>query len=153
MSDFLKNVKETITETGKTVGEKTKQVGNAARLNAKIIASEHSISDNYTVLGKYYYDTYKDNPDESVAENVNAITASLETIKEMKGQLLAIKGLVKCVECGADCPFEDNFCGKCGAKLEKPEPPAAEPAEDISDEELLGFEEKAEESKEDSELF
>ena len=156
MSDFFKNVKETITETGKTVGEKTKQVGNAARLNAKIIASEHSISDNYTILGKYYYDTYKDNPDESVAENVNAITASLETIKEMKGQILAIKGLVKCVnaDCGADCPYEDNFCGKCGAKLEKPEPPVAETAEEISDEELLGFEEAAEEkSEEDSELF
>lgn len=155
MSDFFKNVKETLTETGKTVGEKTKQVGNAAKLNAKIISSEHSISDNYTILGKYYYDTYKDNPDESVAETVNSITASLETIKEMKSQLLAIKGLVKCGSCGADCPFEDSFCGKCGAKLEKPEPPVEETTEEISDEELLGFEEAAadEGSEEDSELF
>ena len=122
MSDFFKKAKETITETGKSVGEKTTQVGNAAKLNAKIISSEHSISENYTILGKYYYDTHKDTPDEDVAETVNAITASIDAIAEMKAQILAIKGLVKCVECGADCPNEDDFCGKCGAKLVKPEP-------------------------------
>ena len=133
MSDFFKKVGETISETGKSVSEKTKQVGNVAKLNAKIIASEHSISENYTILGKYYYDTYKDNPDEAVAETVNAVTASIDTIAEMKAQLLAAKGLVKCVECGAGCPTEDDFCGKCGAKLIKPEP-APEEDEAVSEE-------------------
>lgn len=122
MSDIFKKIGDTITETGKTVGEKTKQVGNAAKLNAKIISSEHSISDNYTIIGKYYYDTYKNNPDEEIAETVNAVTASIETIAQLKSELLAIKGLVKCHSCGNECPYEDSFCGKCGAALEKPEP-------------------------------
>ena len=132
MSDIFKKIGDTITETGKTVGEKTKQVSSVAKLNAKIISSEHSISDKYTILGKYYYDTYKDNPAEEVAETVNSITASLETIADMKSQILAIKGMVKCQDCGAECPFDDTFCGKCGAKLEKPEPPVEEetPAEE-----------------------
>lgn len=130
MSDIFKKIGDTITETGKTVGEKTKQVSSVAKFNAKIIASEHSVSDNYTILGKYYYDTYKDNPADEVAETVNSITASLETIADMKNQILAIKGMVKCQDCGAECPFEDSFCGKCGAKLEKPEPPAEEPEEE-----------------------
>lgn len=128
MSDIFKKIGDTITETGKTVGEKTKQVSSVAKFNAKIIASEHSVSDNYTILGKYYYDTYKENPADEVAETVNSITASLETIADMKSQILAIKGMVKCQDCGAECPFEDTFCGKCGAKLEKPEPPAEEEA-------------------------
>ena len=132
MSDIFKKIGDTITETGKTVGEKTKQVSSVAKFNAKIISSEHSISDNYTILGKYYYDTYKDNPAEEVAETVNSITASLETIADMKSQILAIKGMVKCQDCGAECPFDDTFCGKCGAKLEMPEPPVEEetPAEE-----------------------
>lgn len=130
MSDIFKKIGETITETGKTVGEKTKQVGNVAKLNAKIISSEHAVSDGYTLLGKYYYDTCKDNPDETVAETVNNITASLDTIAEMKSRILAIKGMVRCTACGAECPFDDSYCGKCGAELEKPEPPAEEsPAE------------------------
>ena len=147
MSDILKKLGETITETGKTVGEKTKQVGNVAKLNAKIISSEHSISDNYTILGKYYYDTYKNNPDEEIAETVNSITASIDAIEEMKNQILAIKGLVKCQSCGAGCPFEDEFCGKCGAKLEKPEPPVEEEiVEEAEAEEETAEEAPAEES-------
>ena len=121
MSDIIKKITDTITETGKNVGEKTKQVGNTAKLNAKIISSERSISENYTLIGKYYYDMYKENPDADIAEAVNSVTASLETIAEMKSQILALKGLVKC-SCGASCPIEDTYCGKCGAVLEKPEP-------------------------------
>lgn len=141
MSDIIKKITDTITETGKNVGEKTKQVGNAAKLNAKIISSERSISENYTIIGKYYYDMYKDNPDEDIAEAVNSVTASLETIAEMKEQILALKGLVKC-SCGANCPIEDTFCGKCGAKLEKPEPVveeevAEEAAEENADIEIV----------------
>ncbi|MCM1022955.1 MAG: hypothetical protein NC395_02710 [Prevotella sp.] len=131
MSDIFKKIGDTLTDAGKTVGEKTKQAGTVAKLNAKIISSERSISESYTILGKYYYDTYKNNPDEEIAETVNAVTAAIETIDELKGELLAIKGLVKCQKCGGECPFEDTFCGKCGAELEKPEPPAPaeEPAE------------------------
>ncbi len=133
MSDIIKKITDTITETGKNVGEKTKQVGNTAKLNAKIISSERSISENYSLIGKYYYDTYKENPDEEIAEAVNAVTASIETIAEMKNQILAIKGLVKC-SCGASCPIEDTFCGKCGAVLEKPEPIEEEILEEASEE-------------------
>ncbi|MCM1329918.1 MAG: hypothetical protein NC253_10815 [Ruminococcus sp.] len=139
MSDIFKKIGDTLTETGKSVGEKTKQVSSVAKFNAKIIASEHSVSDNYTILGKFYYDNFKDSPAEEVAETVNSITASLETIADMKSQILAIKGMVKCQSCGGECPFEDNFCGKCGAKLEKPEPPEEEPPVDEvpADEEVL----------------
>lgn len=133
MSDILKKIGDTITETGKTVGEKTKQVGNAAKLNAKIISSEHSISDNYTIIGKYYYDKCKDSPDEEIAETVNAVTASIETIAQLKSELLAIRGLVKCKNCGSECPCEDSFCGKCGAVLEKPEPEPEEVIEETEE--------------------
>lgn len=143
MSDIIKKITDTITETGKNVGEKTKQVGNTAKLNAKIISSERSISENYTLIGKYYYDTYKENPDADIADAVNSVTASLETIDEMKEQLLALKGLVKCDKCGANCPIEDSFCGKCGAVLEKPEvaEEVAEDAEEKADIEIVVAEE------------
>lgn len=133
MSDIFKKIGDTLTDAGKTVGEKTKQAGTIAKLNAKIISSEHSISESYTILGKYYYDTYKDNPDEAIAETVNAVTAAVETIAELKSELLAIKGLLKCQKCGGECPFEDKFCGKCGAELEKPEPPAEDEVEDVEE--------------------
>ncbi len=122
MSDFFKKIGDTLSETGKTVGEKTKQVGNAAKLNARIISAERSVSENYTIIGKYYYDKYKNEPEEEIAETVNAVTASLEAIESCKNQLLTLKGLVKCQNCGNECPAGNAFCGKCGAAIEKPEP-------------------------------
>lgn len=126
MNDVFEKISKTITDTGKAVSEKTKQVGEAAKLNAKIVSSEHTVSENYTILGKFYYDNYKNNPDEGAVEAVNSITAALDAIDEMKAQLLSLKGAVKCTACGAECPIENNFCGKCGAALEKPEAPTEE---------------------------
>ncbi|MDE5577940.1 MAG: zinc ribbon domain-containing protein [Oscillospiraceae bacterium] len=134
MSDIFKKIGDTLSDAGKTVGEKTKQAGTVAKLNAKIISSERSISESYSILGKYYYDTYKNNPDEEIAETVNAVTAAVETIAQLKSEILALKGLVKCTKCGGECPVEDTFCGKCGAELEKPEPaPAEEEVEDFEE--------------------
>ena len=138
MNDVVEKISKAITDTSKAVSEKTKQVGNTAKLNAKIISSEHTVSENYTILGKYYYDTYKDNPDESAVEAVNAITAALISIDEMKTQILALKGAVKCTACGAECPLDNNYCGKCGVVLEKPEPvEEEEPAEEDAPAEVI----------------
>ena len=133
MNEFFEKISKNITDTGKVVTEKTKQVSETAKLNAKIVSSENTISTNYTILGKYYYDTFKENPAEEVAEACNAITAATESIASMKAQLLSIKGLVKCTACGAECPIDNNFCGKCGAVLEKPEIPAIEETEEELD--------------------
>ncbi|MBQ8826817.1 MAG: hypothetical protein IJ007_06975 [Oscillospiraceae bacterium] len=132
MNEFFEKISKNITDTGKVVTEKTKQVSESAKLNAKIVSSENTISTNYTILGKYYYENFKENPAEEVAEACNAITAANDAIVTMKAQLLSIKGLVKCTACDAECPIENNFCGKCGAALEKPEPALPEEELDIT---------------------
>ena len=131
MNEVFEKITKTFTDTSKVVTEKTKQVSETAKLHAKITSSENTISTNYTILGKYYYETYKENPDEAVATACGEITAAMEAIDEMKAQILSLKGIVKCDACGAECPIENNFCGKCGAVLEKPEPIVEEAEEAI----------------------
>ena len=126
ISNVTKVASEKAKQAATVVSEKTNQVSEIAKLNGKITMSEHTISTNYTILGKYYYDTYKDNPDDGASEAVNNITAALDSIEEMKAQILSIKGAVKCKNCGAECPVDFNFCSKCGTELEKPEPPVEE---------------------------
>ncbi len=135
MNEVFEKISKTFTDTSKVVTEKTKQVSETAKLHAKITSSENTISTGYTTLGKYYYETYKANPDEAVAETVNGITAAIDAIDEMKAQILSLKGIVKCDKCGAECPIENNFCGKCGAVLEKPEPIVVE--DDEAEEEIV----------------
>ena len=122
MNDVFEKIGKTLTDTGKAVSEKTKQVGDIAKLNAKIVSSERTISDNYTILGKYYYDNHKDDAEDGALEFVNGITAALDAIDDMKAQILSLKGVVKCQVCGIESPIENCYCGRCGAELEKPEP-------------------------------
>lgn len=124
MNDTIfEKIGKTLTETGKAVSEKTKVVGESAKLNSRIIAKESTVRSLYSEIGEYYYNKYKDAPDEEITEAVKVLTETLNSITDMKNQLLSIKGAVKCTECGTECPIECSFCGQCGAKLVKPEHP------------------------------
>jgi hypothetical protein len=120
MGDIFDKVGKTLTDTGEAVGEKAKMAVEYAKLNAKIISCERSISENYSVLGKFYYDTFKDNPAEGAKEAVDGITDALASIAESKAKLRALRGYIKCPACGVDSPLDNDYCGKCGAFLEKP---------------------------------
>ena len=149
MNDVIEKISKTISETGKVVSEKTKLVGETARLNSKILSKEGVVRSNYSAIGEFYYNKYKNAPDEDIAETIDDTTAALNAIDEMKAQLLSLKGAVKCVECGAECPIENSYCGHCGAKLVKPEPPKEEePAEETEQTETASSETgEAEEEK------
>lgn len=120
MSEIFNKIGKTISDTGKVVGEKTKQVTDLAKLNFKIGTLEQSLINSYIELGKEYYEENKENPSEGTAETVAEITVALSTVAELKAQINAIRGVIECQACGAECPLEDDFCGKCGAKLVKP---------------------------------
>lgn len=143
MNDVFEKIGKTISEAGQAVGEKTKGVIDIAKLSCRIGTLEQSLTQSFADLGKEYYEKNKENPDENEAEAFNEITAAIATIKEMKEQLATIKGVIECPVCGTENAFENNFCGKCGAKLEKPEPVAKQEAtEEVK-------EEKSEETTED----
>lgn len=137
MNDFFEKIGKTISETGKEVSKKTKQVSDIAKHNSRISSAESSIKNSYKILGKYYYENFKDAPADEVLETVNGITASLESIAEMKEMLFKIKGLVKCNNCGSEEPIEHDYCSKCGTKLEKPEPIVEFDDDDDTDDECF----------------
>lgn len=151
MNDVIEKISKTISETGKVVSEKTKLVGESARLNSKILSKEGIVRSDYSAIGEYYYNKYKDAPDAEIADTVNELTEALNSIDEMKAQLLSLKGAVKCTECGAECPIENTFCGHCGAKLVKPEPPKEE--ESAEETETAESPEAAEQAEEKPEVL
>ncbi|MDR0974841.1 MAG: zinc ribbon domain-containing protein [Ruminococcus sp.] len=130
MSDIFDKIGQTFSDIGDSVSEKSKYVAETAKLNAKILQEKSSIGSNYSDIGRYYVEHFSDNADPGISDKVLAVVKSKELICEMESKILALKGYVKCTACGANVPFEDKFCGKCGALLEKPAAPA--PEEDIT---------------------
>jgi hypothetical protein len=129
MSDIFDKIGQTFSDIGESVSEKSKYVAEAAKLNAKILQEKSSIGSNYSEIGRFYVLHYSDNPDPAISDKVAAVNASQALIAELEARILALKGYIKCTACGANVPFDDMYCGKCGTLLEKPAPEAAEVAD------------------------
>lgn len=134
----FEKLKKTFTDAGKTVSEKTKQGSDIVKANLKISSEERELTDLYCEIGKTYYEKNSENPCcdtmKELCEKVAEKTALIESLKQ---QVRSIKGVAVCGNCGAEVPLENDFCGKCGTKIEKPEPAVEEeaPAEEIIDHE------------------
>lgn len=127
----FEKLKKTVTDAGKTVSEKTKQGSDIVKANLKIASEERSLTDLYCEIGKTYYEKNGDNPCcDTMKELCEKVAEKTTLIENLKQQVRSIKGVAVCGSCGAEVPLENDFCGKCGAKIEKPEPVEEEEAQE-----------------------
>ena len=118
--DFLSELTDVISATGRDVTDKAKKIKEIAKINTQITAEESKRHDKYAQLGKEYFDLIKYNPPESFKEIVADIQNTLETETALKAHLCVLKGLVTCSSCGKEIPVDYQFCPNCGAKNEIP---------------------------------
>lgn len=139
---MFENLGKKLSETGKVISDKTKQVSETTQLSYKISVAEKEKETLFTVLGKSVYEQAKADSLSPYFGKCEEISAKQDEIDEMKKKLDALKGIIICPKCGAECNKDNDFCGKCGAKLEKPiDPPIAaetqeQPAEEASSEDI-----------------
>lgn len=133
---MFERFQKTVTDAGKTIGEKTKQGSDIAKAKLKISSEERALTDLYYEIGKTYYENNSDNPCcDTMKELFEKVAEKAALIESLKAQVRTLKGVVVCESCGADVPLENDFCGKCGAKIVRPEPVIEEAAEEIIDHE------------------
>ena len=114
---FFDDLGDTLVSAGKDVSKKAKDLSGVAKLNLDIKAKEDFVQRQYAEIGRQYYEAHKD--DDAVEfEQMASIEEALESIEDMRRDLLMIKGAKKCPKCGAQVPEEAEFCSKCGTKLD-----------------------------------
>lgn len=123
-----------LNELTATVRDKTSDVIETQKLNAKINSEKSAIADLMKQIGEYYYNkhTAGEPTDPEIAERLGGIDAHKRTIQEVEAQLKSIKedaaagpgmsagtasAAAFCGACGARNDAGTNFCGSCGAKL------------------------------------
>lgn len=116
---FFDKLGEKITNTSKDVARKTKDLTEIAKLNMSISSEEDKIKNKYQEIGKLYYELFNNAPDENFQAFCDDITVSLGIISSSKRQVLSIKGVKICTNCGAEVPLATSFCGSCGSKVEE----------------------------------
>ncbi len=120
--DFFNKVGSTISSKSKDVTKKAKELAEIAKLTGQIAEKEESVKGAYIELGKYVYETQKEDAPEEVAEKFAVIDATVEEIDHLKKEIRRLKGRQECPDCGKEVSYSAAFCSYCGAKLPEPEP-------------------------------
>ena len=105
----------------KKAADKTRAVAKITKLSAEIAAEKSRVKKNYAEIGRLYYEKYKDEPEENVAQAVSEISISMEIIESKRADIEEIKsaGDVKdedVEECCCEEPCEES----CSCEDEKP---------------------------------
>lgn len=115
--DFFSKLGETISEAGKDVSQKAKDLTGIAKLNLDIKSKEDYIQKQYTRIGLQYYDLHKDDV-EPLFEEIELIKEAQDEILKMEHELADLKGQKKCPGCGAVMDQDSQYCQQCGKKYE-----------------------------------
>ncbi len=122
---FFEQIGKHLTDAGQNVAQQTKNLAETTQLNNTISEKEKKISELYISLGKSYYDRHKNDTSATDQKMIEQINTLYSEILECKNKIKKIKGITKCIKCGADIPVNVAFCSNCGTKIileETPEP-------------------------------
>lgn len=114
---FFDDFSKKISTAGQEAIAKTKDFADVARLNSNISDEENKISSAYSEIGKLYFEIHQNDFEECFESQISAIRESQEKIKEFEQQIVDIKGVVKCPNCGAEVPKTAAFCATCGSTI------------------------------------
>ena len=120
--NFFDQLGKKVTDAGKGVAQQTKNLSEIARLTSVIDTEEKLVAQSYAQIGKAYYENHKNDPSAECASQIALVNKSLEKIAQWREQIQKIKGIVKCPQCGADVPYNSQFCGTCGSRIVRPSP-------------------------------
>lgn len=114
---FFDDVKDTVVNTSRGVGNKAKELAEVTKLKNAITAQERKIKEQYETIGKLYVEHYGQEPEAMFVDAISAIHSSQAIIAQKQDELNQYKNVKICPACGAAAEEQSAFCNKCGAKV------------------------------------
>lgn len=125
--DFLNKLGKKANEAYKATKEKASDISEEIKLKSKVNSLEDNIYELYSEIGKIVYEEVKDGKDvakDEVMSKCEEISRKKDEIEKLKTNILAVKKIKKCANCGEELEISAEFCSKCGReqpKIEKVE--------------------------------
>lgn len=116
---FFEDLGRTLTKVGEVTAQKTKEVAEFTKINAKILELQNKLDKAYAEVGKKYMLAHPANEEEELQGVVEAAYRLEDELMELRNQLQDLKGTMKCEVCGTKCSTDAIFCSNCGAELKK----------------------------------
>lgn len=90
--DFFDRIGDVISEKGKEVAGKAKEVAAVANLKSQISTCEEVIKKNYLEIGKLFMEQYGDDEDAPFEKQRTAIRNAQKGVRELREKIAKIKG-------------------------------------------------------------
>ena len=119
---FFTDMKRSLTETGKQVAQKTKELSDTVQLKTQLSREKEALNRQYAQIGKKVFEAANGADEETYTAEFALIRESLKTIDELQDKLSTLEGFIHCPECGAKIEKASAFCSKCGAKIAETKP-------------------------------
>ena len=114
---FFEQVGKKLSQAGQDVAQTTKNFAAINKLNSLIAEEQEKIEGCYSEIGRIYFESFAETPEECLVELVSAVKMSLSEIEKYNVQIKEIKGITNCPSCGAEVPYTSAFCNLCGSKM------------------------------------
>jgi len=115
---FFNKIGEKIAQTSQSAAQITKNTAETLKLKSMISDEEKGINNMFKQIGKTYYETCGESPDQCFAQLIADIKGSEEKIAKYNEQINQLKGVINCQECGAEIPEGASFCCACGSAVQ-----------------------------------
>lgn len=117
LDGFFKNVGQTI----KKATDKIDNTVDVQKVKYRISKKEEEIDEIYRSLGKEVLDAHGQG--KSYADAIDKAMCAISVIRSeilvLEAERRSLEGKYLCQSCGFETGMDDDFCPKCGAKLEK----------------------------------
>lgn len=122
--DFFSKLGKKATETYQITKEKATTISEELKLKGRISDAKDDIEDLYKEIGKKVFEELKSGKDvvkDEIIDKIEKISELQDKIDKLECQILALKKIKKCSDCGMELELDAEFCSKCGKKQEKTE--------------------------------
>jgi len=127
---FFEKVGGTLAAKSRDVADKAREMAEVNRLNGQIHSQESMAEKIYVEIGKLVYQNREDWQSMDVNSQLERLDAIGEEIARLQKEILWVKGIRKCENCGAEIDRNVSFCPKCGCAVKA----LKEDAEEVRDE-------------------
>lgn len=119
---FLDNLGKRASETTAKAMQKAKEMSDISKLNSMISDEETKINNVYYQIGKLYATMHINDYEEEFCGMIATLGEADAKIRNYRQQIQDIKGVVRCLQCGAEVQLGVAFCSSCGAPMPKVHP-------------------------------
>ena len=101
---------------------KAQALSETARLRSLLAGEDKNFHSLCTQIGEQYVKLHAEDYEPAFQELMTLCRESMDRTRNYQDQIMAIRKVRPCPNCGAEVPLDYAFCNFCGAKLPEVEP-------------------------------